>query len=101
MASNLFSVFSGLASVWGLLFDICENGLSVVRNRFRPGFLGLALVLTAKETFRVQATSLSNGVWGVFRGAGKEGIVLRHRLVVTFPASWGFAMGRDRFGGPV
>lgn len=56
MASNLFSVFSALASVWGLLSDICENGLSVVRNRFRPGFLGLALVLTAKETFHVQAT---------------------------------------------
>lgn len=56
MASNLFSVFSGLASIWGLLFDICENGLSVVRNRFRPGFLGLAFVLIAKETFHVQAT---------------------------------------------
>lgn len=75
MASNLLSVFSGLASVWGLLFDICENGLSVVRNRFRPGFLGLALVLTAKETFPVQATSLSNGVCAGLCWGSREGTV--------------------------
>lgn len=70
MAGNLFSVFSGLASIPSLIFDICENGLSVVRNRFRPEFpglfgvisiLGLALilvlglVLTAEEGFHEQA----------------------------------------------
>lgn len=72
MASDLFSVFSGLAGVRGLIFDICENGLSVVRSRFRPEFPGpvwcrsrpgasliwcLAISWqTAEETFHVRST---------------------------------------------
>lgn len=36
MASDLFRAFSGLASVQGLMFDICVKELSVVRNSFGP-----------------------------------------------------------------
>lgn len=67
------------------MFDICEQGLSLARNRFGPRVLwvvwgvlpvlGLALVVTAKETSHGLAMSLH---WvPVGGGAGRRRVRVR------------------------